>query len=499
MEKYVLGIDLGTSSVKVILVNNDGKVVAQEKGTYDLIQEKAGYSEQNPEDWVISTIDAMKKVIDKSKVDKNKIEGVSYSGQMHGLILLDEENNVLRPAILWNDTRTTEECEKIKERLGSKFISITKNTALEGFTLPKLLWVKKNESNIWKKTTVFLLPKDYLRYRMTNNISTDYSDATGTVLMDIREKKWSKELCNKFDIPLSICPPIVNSTEFVGNISAEFSKLTGLPTTVKVFAGAGDNAAGALGSGILSSDTALVSVGTSGVVLNYENNISDDYHGQLQFENYINSDSYYSMGVTLSAGYSLDWFKRNFYSDKSFNEMIEDARKVEQGAKGLFFTPYIMGERTPYANATIRGSFIGVDARQSRADFTRAVMEGITFSFKDILNIYKKNGKSCKRIISIGGGAKSAFWLQMQADIFNTSVISLDNEGPSLGAAMIAAVGLGWFNSISECAKTYIKYGKEYTPDKEKVAIYKELYDTYHLIYNQTKLISNQTKKVKIC
>ena len=255
MEKYVLGIDLGTSSVKVILVNNDGKVVAQEKGTYDLIQEKAGYSEQNPEDWVISTIDAMKKVIDKSKVDKNKIEGVSYSGQMHGLVLLDEENNVLRPAILWNDT------------------------ALEGFTLPKLLWVKKNESNIWKKTTVFLLPKDYLRYRMTNNISTDYSDATGTVLMDIREKKWSKELCNKFDIPLSICPPIVNSTEFVGNISAEFSKLTGLPTTVKVFAGAGDNAAGALGSGILSSDTALVSVGTSGVVLNYENNISDDYHG----------------------------------------------------------------------------------------------------------------------------------------------------------------------------------------------------------------------------
>ena len=188
MEKYVLGIDLGTSSVKVILVNNDGKVVAQEKGTYDLIQEKAGYSEQNPEDWVISTIDAMKKVIDKSKVDKNKIEGVSYSGQMHGLVLLDEENNVLRPAILWNDTRTTEECEKIKERLGSKFISITKNTALEGFTLPKLLWVKKNESNIWKKTTVFLLPKDYLRYRMTNNISTDYSDATGTVLMDIREK-----------------------------------------------------------------------------------------------------------------------------------------------------------------------------------------------------------------------------------------------------------------------------------------------------------------------
>lgn len=326
----------------------------------------------------------------------------------------------------------------------------------------------------------------------------DYSDATGTVLLDIHQGTWSKALCEALDVPLSICPPLVKSVDLTGNVSAGYAMFSGLATTTKVFAGGGDNACGTVGAGILQPNMVMSSIGTSGVVLKYEENANVNYHGQLQFECHAIPDSYYSMGVTLAAGHSLNWFKGTFDSEEDFNQMVAKASERPLGANGLLFTPYVVGERAPYADADIRGSFIGVDSMQNRYDFVRAVMEGITFSFRDILNIYEQNGRDFDTVVAIGGGAKSDFWLQMQADIFNKKVVALTNEqGPGLGAAMIAAVGLGWFASLQDCAKEFVHFGKEYQPNPANVAKYDQLYDLYHQVYDQTKELSHGLLKFR--
>lgn len=338
---------------------------------------------------------------------------------MHGLVLLGENDQVLRPAILWNDTRTAKQCQEIKAKMGSEFVDITKNQPLEGFTLPKMLWVKENEPDIWKQAKTFLLPKDYVRYRMTGKLGMDYSDATGTVLLDVKNGQWSQKICDAFDIPMSMCPPLMRSIDSAGKISSSFATFSGLDTHTEVFGGAADNAAGAVGAGILSPNMVLSSIGTSGVVLKYEEDPTVDYHGVLQFEDHAIPDSYYSMGVTLAAGYSLNWFKKTFASDESFDDMVDSAAKSTVGANGLLYTPYIVGERAPHPDADIRGSFTGVDGTHKKVDFVRAVLEGIIFSFKDIMDIYDENDKEFDTVVAIGGGAKSPLWLQIQADIFN--------------------------------------------------------------------------------
>lgn len=459
-------------------------------------QPQPGYSEQNPIDWVKGVITATKQLL--TKVSANDIEGVSFSGQMHGLVLLDENNQVLRPAILWNDTRTTEQCHEILNKLGTEFIQITGNNALEGFTLPKILWVKENEPDIWQKVKTFLLPKDYVRFAMTGNLAMDYSDATGTVMLDIRSNEWSSKILNAFDISADVCPKLVNSIDYVGNISAAFAKASGLNTDTKVFAGGGDNACGAVGSGILQAGQGLSSIGTSGVVLKFEDSNQTNYHGQLQMEDHALPDSNYSMGVTLAAGFALSWFKKQFYPNESFDQLTADAAKSTIGANGLIFTPYLMGERTPYADSKIRGSFIGVSGNQTRGDFARSVMEGITFSFKDIFEIYRQAGNPIEKVVAIGGGAKSELWLQMQADIFNVPVTTLVNEqGPGLGAAMIAATGLGWYKDLQECAHKFVKYGKTYKPNNNNVDKYKQIYLIYHQVYGATKSICQNLYDLK--
>lgn len=491
--KYVIGIDLGTSAVKVLLVNQNGTAVAQASESYPLQQLKPGYSEQNPEDWISGTATAIKKLLASYELDTSDIEGISYSGQMHGLVLLDQNNQVLRPAILWNDTRTTKQSEEIINKLGSRFVEITRNRPLEGFTLPKILWVQENEPEIFAKVASFVLPKDYVRYRMTGKINMELSDAAGTVMLDIAKKGWSKEICKVFSIPSSICPPLIEATTSVGTISNEFAEKSGLDNQIQVFGGGADNACGAIGAGILKPKQAMCSIGTSGVILAYEPDANVDYHGQVHFFNHAISDRFYSMGVTLAAGYSLSWFKKTFAPDTSFDDFVKSAAQSTIGAHGLLFTPYIVGERTPYADAKIRGSFIGIDGKQQHADFVRAVLEGIVFSFKDILNVYEENGKQFKEIVSIGGGAKSPFWLQIQADIFNKNIIRLESEqGPGMGAAMIAAVGLGWFRNFSDCASQFIKVKTVYHPMNENVDRYNKYYQVYHQVYTQTHLITNQ-------
>lgn len=493
---FVIGIDLGTSSVKALMVDRQGHVRGETTAEYPLIHERPGYSEQNPEDWVEQTVQVLREIIEQTKVSPSDIEGISFSGQMHGLVLLDEQGQVLRNAILWNDTRTTPQCREIEQTLGNKLIDITKNVALEGFTLPKLLWVKQHEPEVFAKAKVFLLPKDYLRYRLTGQIHMEYSDAAGTLLLDVIKKQWSKEICDAFALDFALCPPLVESFDCVGGLLPDIAERAGLSAETKVFAGGADNACGATGAGILSPGVTLCSIGTSGVVLSYEEDKTRDFQGKVHFFNHAEKDAYYAMGVTLGAGYSLSWFRKTFAPGMPYEELLGGVGEVPVGSRGLMFTPYLVGERTPHADSVIRGSFIGVDGSHTRDDFARAVMEGITFSLQESIEMFREAGKTVDRVISIGGGAKNPVWLQMQADVFNAEVVRLKSEqGPALGAAMLAAYGCGWFDSLAQCAEQFIESDTVYKPIPENVEKYKELFSIYQQIYASTKSLNEQLNK----
>ncbi|WP_078544947.1 xylulokinase [Litchfieldia alkalitelluris] len=498
--KYVLGVDLGTSAVKVLLVNQQGDVVQETSKSYPLIQEKSGYSEQNPEEWVEKTTEALAEIVSNFNGSVEDIEGISFSGQMHGLVLLDENNEVLRNAILWNDTRTTKQCQDIYELVGQeKLLEITKNPALEGFTLPKILWVKENEPEVFAKASVFLLPKDYLRYRITGKLHSEYSDAAGTLLLNVAEKSWSEEVCNLVGVPAKLCPPLVESFDCVGTLTSDYAGATGLSESTKVFAGGADNACGAVGSGILSEGKTLASIGTSGVILSYETQNDLDFEGKVHYFNHSQENAYYTMGVTLAAGYSLSWFKDVFASGESFESFVDGIDTVPVGSNGLMFTPYLVGERTPHADSVIRASFIGADASHTRKDFVRAVIEGITFSLNESIEIFRENGKKIDTIISIGGGAKNKTWLQIQADLFNAEIIKLKSEqGPGMGAAILAGFGAGWYSTLQECADKFTEPAEKFVPIAENVEKYQKLFGIYKQIYKQTKELNQQLVEFRL-
>lgn len=499
MMKYVIGIDLGTSAVKILLIDQKGNVVNEISKSYPLISEKSGYSEQEPEHWVEQTRDGLAELIKEFHGDIEAIEGISFSGQMHGLVLLNDRHEVLRPAILWNDVRTTEQCKRIYDVVGQEqLLEITKNPALEGFTLPKILWVKEYEPELFAKSSVFMLPKDYLRFRMTGQIHSEYSDAAGTLLLNVGQKQWSTEICNLFDLDVDLCPPLVESHECVGTITEEFASLTGLSPITKVFAGGADNACGAIGSGILSEGNTLCSVGTSGVVLSYEERNDRDFSGKVHYFNHGKENAFYTMGVTLAAGYSLSWFKDVFAENESFDVLLDGIEQVPVGSNGLLFTPYLVGERTPYADPTIRASFIGMEGTHTKKDFARAVLEGITFSLHESIEIFRESGKTIDRITSIGGGARNDSWLQIQADIFNAKIVKLKSEqGPGIGAAILAAYGAGWSSTLQEIADLFIQQDKIYEPIPENVEQYQELFTLYKGVYQQTKGLNEGLAKFR--
>ena len=491
--KYVIGIDLRTSAVKTILVDQNGEIVAEQSKSYPLIQQRSGHSEQNPDDWVTQTKNALSNLGTDFQGDSNDIEGISFSGQMHGLVLLNEKKDVLRNAILWNDTRTTPQCAMIREQFGEELLAISKNCVLEGFTLPKILWVKEHEPEIYKQTAVFLLPKDCVRFRMTGMIQTDCSDAAGTLLLDVLKKEWNRVACSQFGIPTKICPPLVESHSLVGNLLPDVASGIGLSPSTKVFAGGADNACGVIGAGILSSTYTLSSIGTSGVILSYEDNIAMDFRGKVHFFNHAKTDAFYSMGVTLAAGQSLTWFRDTFAKNESFEQLMDGIDNTPIGSDGLLFTPYLFGERTPHSDASIRGSFIGIDGAHTKMHFVRAVLEGITLSHNETIQLFRQEGKKIDTIISIGGGAKSDSWLQMQADNFNARIVKLTSEqGPGLGAAMLAAYGVGWFTSLDDCAKSFVQFKSEFYPLKDHVGKYEQLFEIYQMIYHNTKEINEK-------
>lgn len=488
---YVIGIDLGTGSLKGILVNKKGEIISDASSHYETKILNKGYSEQDPTNWISAMETVISSLISQTPDAAELTEGISFSGQMHSLVLLDKNGKPVRDAILWNDVRTTEQCKRIEAEVD--VVDITKNKALEGFTLPKILWVQENEPQIWNQAEKFMLPKDYLIHYLTGESVMDYSDASGTLMLDIETQKWSQSILDQFKISLEMAPTLVHSDDEVGKISEELCQKLGFINAPRVFAGAADNAAAALASGISKESRGLLSIGTSGVFLVPEGDVVKDYRGEIHFFNQATRHSFYSMGVTLSAGKSLDWFKETFAPKVSFEDLLKDISTIPQGSNGLMFTPYIMGERTPYTDSKIRGSFIGIDASHTLIDFTRSVVEGITYSIRDSFEIMKKNGKFIDEIISVGGGSKNSDWLQMQADIFGVTITTLkQEEGPALGSAILASSGCGWFNSIEDCIAEFVKFDEQYIPNTNNVVKYDSLYQIYREIYPATKRITHE-------
>lgn len=490
--KYTIGIDVGTSSLKGIVMNENGEVLFTSSSQYEVIIPEVGHSEQNPQDWVNAFEIVMDDLIKVFPGLKSSEVGMSFSGQMHSLVVLDENDEVIRPAILWNDVRTYKESEEINFNFGSEMKSITKNRSLEGFTLPKILWMKNNEPSNYDRIKTVLLPKDYLRFVITGLKHMDYSDAAGTLLLDVEKNVWSDEICSHYNIPRSILPKLVKSFEYVGDLTSKYSDRYG---SIRVYAGGADNACAALASGIMDPSDGMISIGTSGVFLSAEKDIQN-YDGVLHFFNHC-IPNYYSMGVTLSAGSSLSWFKSVLKNEDSFDEMLKNIDNIKPGSDGLIFTPYIMGERTPHFNSEARGSFVGISAVHNQDHFLRSVLEGITYSLRnsyEIMNQQRNNNFT--RIISVGGGAKNQEWLQIQADIFNTPIYTLSvEEGPALGAAMLAALGEGWYRSVEECIETCVSVNKAVDPIEENAKIYEDYYKIYNEIYTSQKQIYNMLTK----
>jgi xylulokinase len=483
---YLLGLDLGTSSLKGLVFDQSGQLINTASADYPLTSPRPGYSEQDPNHWRQAAQTVIFELLDKIPELRKELIGISFSGQMHSLVLLDEENTVIRPAILWNDVRTTKQCQRIMEEM-PEILAITKNVALEGFTLPKIYWVQEHEPENWQRVRHLMLPKDFLALWLSGTYSMDYSDAAGTLLLDSEQKCWSTEIINKFAIPAEILPTLFESAEEVGTLVPELQAAFGFEQEVKIFAGGADNACAALGSGIIDEGIGMVSIGTSGVFLSFEEQ-EVDYQGKLHVFHHAVAKKHYSMGVTLAAGNSLSWYRDTFAEGVDFSELLADVEEVSPGADGLLFTPYIVGERTPYTDSTIRGSFIGIDTHHRRRHFSRAVLEGITFSLKDSQLIMEETAKrKFSKIVSVGGGAKNKAWLQMQADIFDAEITTLTTEqGPGMGAAMLAAIGSGLYPDEAACVEAFVKYGPVIKPVKENVAEYQRVYAIYQKVYPQT-------------
>jgi len=496
--EYTLGIDLGTTGVRVLLVSGQGDIVAMGTGEYPLLMPEPYWTEQEPEQWWQATVSAIEMCFEKGKQaagSRIKVAAIGLSGQMHGSVFLGSKGEVLRPAILWNDQRTSGQCEQITATVGEqRLIQMTSNRALAGFTAPKILWLKQNEPETYTRISKILLPKDYIRYRLTGALATEVSDASGTLLFNVRERKWSGEMLQALEIPQPWIPECFESTVVSGHVHADAAGITGLSAGTPVVGGGGDQAAGAVGNGIVSTGGASCVLGTSGVIFWHCDTPVYDPQARLHSFCHAVPGKWHLMGVTLAAGGSLRWFRDNLCQDiKALAEatgvdpytiITGMAQEVPAGAEGLLFLPYLAGERTPYADSYARGAFIGLSLRHTRAHMARSVMEGITMSLNDCLELGRLCGVSASRICFSGGGARSPYWQQMAADIFGISTArTRSDEGPAYGAAILANAGAGLHKSVEEACAAFIKVKDEAQPDKSKEGTYRKLYSLYHYLY----------------
>lgn len=500
MPEYVLGIDVGTGGTRAVIMDEAGRVVRSASEAHEpFTSPQIGWAEQSPEDWWRAACSAVRKVLEEADVRGEAIACVGFSGQMHGAVMLDGSGEVVRPALIWCDVRTGKQCEELNRRIGSaRLIELTCNPALTNFTLTKLIWVRENEPENWRRVRSLMLPKDYVRLRMTGERATDVADASGTLLLDVARRQWSKQVLQAAEIEASLLPALYESPEVCAKISVTGAAASGLAAGTPVIAGAGDQAAGATGMGIVRSGSVSATIGTSGVVFAATDRPALDPQGRLHTFCHAAPGRWHVMGVTQAAGLSLQWFRDTFVcpqaqtkdGGQAFEELIAEAATVAAGSSGLLWAPYLMGERTPYLDPKARGALLGLTASHTRAHVVRAILEGVAFSLQDTFTIFHEMNVPVKSIRLGGGGARSRLWRQIQADVYGHGVERVTaEEGAAYGAAILAGVGAGIWPSVDAACDSVVKILDRLEPDPANADAISANYSAYRRIYPALKAI----------
>jgi len=479
-----IGVDLGTSAVKLLLMDETGKIHKVVSKEYPLYFPQPGWSEQNPQDWIRQSMEGIKELT--AQCDKSQIKGISFGGQMHGLVVLDEKDQIIRPAILWNDGRTGKQTDYLNQEIGKETLSrYTGNIAFAGFTAPKILWMREKEPENFARIGRIMLPKDYLAFYLSGEFSTDYSDASGTLLLDVEHKCWSEEMMEICGVRESQLPKLYESWEPTGAIKPEIEEELGIPQDVKIIAGAGDNAAAAVGTGTVGEGQCNLSVGTSGTVFISSKNFGVDEHNALH--SFAHADgNYHLMGCMLSAASCNKWWMEEILRTKEYQVEQDGIRKL--GENPVFYLPYLMGERSPHNDPDARAAFVGMSMDTTREDMTQAMLEGVAFGLRDSMEAAKSTGLTPKRSKICGGGAKSPLWRKMIANVMNMKIDRIESEeGPGYGAAILAAVGCGVFSSVEEAAGRLVKITDTEESDPQLAEKYEEKYQKYRKLYPALK------------
>ena len=491
---YLIGLDIGTTSAKTVLIDTRGRVVFKTAPAYAFRTPKPLWAESDPADWWAATVAALRELFAKSGVAPGEIAGIGLTGQMHGLVLLDAQGEVLRPCIMWNDQRTAKECATLTKKVGrAQVLHLTGNPVLPGFTAPKILWVAKNEPQVYRRVAKVLLPKDYIRYKLSGEFFTDVSDASGTSLLDVAKRRWSDEMLRACKVPRSWLAEVTESPVASTKVSAIAAKLTGLRAGTPIIAGAGDQAAGAVGCGIVKPGIVSCTLGTSGVVFAHADKYCPDPQGRLHAFCHAVPGKWHLMGVQLSCAGSLQWFKNNFGGEETaleksggpdaYESLTKSAAKVPAGCEGLIFLPYLSGERTPHPDPNARGVFFGLSLRHGKPHLTRAVLEGVTYGLRDALELMRGLGIKPKEIVASGGGARSILWRQILADNFATPIVTNNaTEGSAYGAALLAGVGTQNWPTVEAASAAAIKETSRLRPGPAK-AVYRDFYSHFRALY----------------
>ncbi|GFP27644.1 xylulokinase [Candidatus Hakubella thermalkaliphila] len=492
---YLLGIDLGTTSVKAILIDENGKTFGLGSEEYPLLIPRAGWAEQDPEKWWEVVKRVVGTVVGRSGVNGKAISGIGLSGQMHGLVLVDKNGNALRPCIVWADQRSAPQCRWLAERLGRQvLIQNLGNPTNTGFTAPKLLWVKQNENANYKKVCKILLPKDYIRFKLTGTFATDFTDASATLLFDVKRRQWSSQVLSILGVPGAFMPGIVESSQISGEVSKPAARELGISPGTPVIGGAGDQEASMVGNGVVVPGIALSAVGTGGQLTAATSDFVVDPQLRIHTLCHAVPESWHVMGAVQSAGLSLRWFRDNLAQPERlvgklskvdpYVLLSEEAKYIPPGSGGLLFLPYLVGERSPHMDPYARGAFIGLTIQHTKPHMVRALMEGVIFAMKDCLEIFRELGIEIKQVRVTGGGAKSSIWRQIQADIYGIEISATNvSEGSAFGAALLAGVGAGMFRDIHEACDATVSVLETVSPIREHVEIYEEMYDIYRSLY----------------
>jgi xylulokinase len=486
---YFIGIDSSTTATKTLLMTGDGRVIGVASSSYDYETPRPLWSEQRPGLWWQATVDSIRQVLADTGVTPTDVKGIGLTGQMHGLVLLDKAGQVLRPAILWNDQRTGAECDEMRAKMGrQRLIDITGNDALTGFTAPKILWVKNNEPEIYGRIAQILLPKDYVRFKLTGDYAMDKAGGAGTQLFDVRQRDWSAELLAALEIDQAWLPSTFEGTAVTGILSTAAAAATGLPAGLPVMGGGGDQAANAVGTGAVVDGSVALSLGTSGVVFASSDVPIVEENGRLHAFCHAVPGKWHLMGVMLSAAGSLRWFRDTLAPDANYDGLLAPAAAIPPGSEGLLFLPYLTGERTPHPDPLARGAFVGLTVRHTRAHMTRAVIEGVAFGLRDSFELMKNAGLSpINQVRASGGGVKSALWRQILADVLQAEIVTINTaEGAAYGAAILAAVGTGAFGSVETACTQLIQVTGRTTPGMD-TAVYDQIYPLYRQLYPALK------------